>query len=1089
MFKDLADKPKLRLREDLLDHASSTAEEETRRELPQQELQTLLLYGYERWEQVAVYLVVMRHLLIHRLSKQAFLAARWNRTLHLALGHRHRLCTRVLMYKSKVTETMLSDRSSVAQMVLKVESFLFPHSRQGVEETVRGHTTAEGARYLEFQRLRYTYDDVEGKFIPSSVVLQDTDDKILSDSQGLTNDEQARRQDIVGRIAIEVEMPSWVTSIVNEFFSFFYIYQLMCYYVWYFTDYVWVSVLNTVVIALAAAFNIYAKRSMLVSVVQMSQYVADVTVKRDGEWSTIKSLDLAPGDLVHVAENWELPCDMVIVKGSTVCDESMITGESMPVQKFPLPNGSSDDYDAEGQGKKPPALTPAATSSYPAPIRFKYDEHLKAVFFVLFVIGLIAAYFAMKFLIENAGLINTLFAFVYDMFMFSAVVNPLLPVVMTIDHMNAAKRLQKQDVFFLNPQRLTFCGKVRVFSFDKTGTITKEDLDYRGCVPIGESSGFLPEFNDMTDASLNQMMTFSLAPCHAVGSLNGELVGNKVEVKMFKRTQWKLIELEGQLPVVQSADGFEERVPPSSSSSSARARTRRLASVSSSDSIPANYFETAEKLAKNGFYVLGIAFKEMPAMSEAALAAFLVDSDAVEESLALLGQIMFRNEIKEDSRDAIRSLKQGDIRPVMITGDNAMTGCFIARASGMVEDSKMVLGDMVADEKVGSMFVWKDVDSQQVFSFDDIRDMVESVDTNVELAVTGKAFDFLVKMGDIQKILLKTCIFSRMTPQGKVDCVMLHMGTGSVTGMCGGSGNGCGDLRIAHVGVALSDAEASVVSPFTSKARSYMMRCLTLSNDVTCAPRPSSTGSTTASTGLIRIGCRTVMYCNGVFISQFGFMYLDGAILVGISYGLTRARPLKTMGSQRPTSSLVGPTTVCSLVGASVIHWLFLYGAIHDLTTQPWYCPFQPSDVNLVQWWLLQDGHLDSALWFIISRTLLQGAMGAHRWCHGLLPLMFEALGKKVFIWLVDIRSGSSRKTIKANTKRKRGVDLFGDIDREERSDSEDRERCFQRQQRNEVTGLLLQVVASVDTGCCIRFKALAAGVGELRAAADAVSR
>lgn len=206
---------------------------------------------------------------------------------------------------------------------------------------------------------------------------------------------------------------------------------------------------------------------------------------------------------MRVAENWELPCDLAIVKGSTVCDESMLTGESMPVQKFPLPNDSSDVYDAEGNGKKYTLFsgtrtlasgrdeeilaivqaTGAHTSRgqlvqailYPAPIRFKYDEHLKAVFSVLFVIGLIAAYFAMKFLIENAGLSNTLFAFVYGMFMFSAVLNPLLPVVMTIGQVNAAKRLQKQDVFCLNPQRITLCGKVRVFCFDKTGTITKED--------------------------------------------------------------------------------------------------------------------------------------------------------------------------------------------------------------------------------------------------------------------------------------------------------------------------------------------------------------------------------------------------------------------------------------------------------------------------------------------------------------------------------------------------------------------------------------------------------------------------------------
>jgi cation-transporting ATPase 13A3/4/5 len=37
--------------------------------------------------------------------------------------------------------------------------------------------------------------------------------------------------------------------------------------------------------------------------------------------------------------------------------------------------------------------------------------------------------------------------------------------------------------------------------------------------------------------------------------------------------------------------------------------------------------------------------------------------------------------------------------------------------------------------------------------------------------------------------------------------------------MCGDGGNDCGALRAAHAGMSLSDAEASVISPFTSKSK------------------------------------------------------------------------------------------------------------------------------------------------------------------------------------------------------------------------------------------------------------------------------
>ncbi|GLE00553.1 hypothetical protein PINS_up009310 [Pythium insidiosum] len=920
-------------------------------------------------------------------------------------------CTHVRMFKPEKTELMLADRTGVSQFVARVESVLFPNAQQGVEQTVKVHSTADGIRYIEFQHLRYTYEESFGKFVPGHIELPDSFDEILIESKGLTNEEHSRRIELVGRNAIEVEMPSIGRSVVDEFFSFFYIYQLMCYYVWYFTDYTWVAALNTVVIIVAASVNIFTKREMLASVVQMTHYQTDVEVQRNGEWMTVSSGDLAPGDLVRVAENWELPCDLVVVKGSTVCDESMLTGESMPVQKFPVPSDSTATYLPEGSGKKYTLFAGTKTLAsgrneeilavvqstgahttrgvlvqailYPAPMRFKYDEHLKAVVAFLFCFGFLAAYLAMDFLISNAGLGNKLFAFIYGLFMFSAVLNPLLPVVITIGQVNAAKRLKLQSIFCLNPNRITLAGKVRVFCFDKTGTITKQGLDFRGCVPVKDAT-FQDEITDVANAPMQEEMKFAMASCHAVGSLNGNLVGNEVEVKMFQSTNWKLIEKEGVMPVVESPDSSEslevvkrfefDHHRMSMSVIMKHKRTgkmyvfckgsyEKMQTVSEPSSVPADYTNQAEGLAKLGCYVLGMAFKELPSMTDEELHVLFANRDSVEEDLTLLGLIMFRNELKDDSRDAIMTLKQGDVRTVMITGDNAMTGCYIARTCGMVDaEARVILGDMVGDEIDGASLIWKDVDNHEEFSLEQIH----AIAPTVELAVTGRAFDHLVKLGEIEKLLFNIRIFSRMTPAGKVKCVELHMAAGAVTGMCGDGGNDCGALRIAHVGVALSDAEASVVSPFTSK-----MKTLQSVVDIVIEGRgalATSFGSVKylMMYGLIGIGCRFVMYANGVFISQFGFMYLDGAILVGLSYAITRSRPLKKLGNQRPTSSLIGPTTLVSMLGAELIHALFLYGGIQYVVSRPWYCPFNPNNVNLVQWWHLQDSNLSTSLWLLI---------------------------------------------------------------------------------------------------------------------------
>ena len=48
---------------------------------------------------------------------------------------------------------------------------------------------------------------------------------------------------------------------------------------------------------------------------------------------TISSDDLVPGDVIVVPDNCIMPCDMVLLTGSCIVNESMLTGESVPTSE------------------------------------------------------------------------------------------------------------------------------------------------------------------------------------------------------------------------------------------------------------------------------------------------------------------------------------------------------------------------------------------------------------------------------------------------------------------------------------------------------------------------------------------------------------------------------------------------------------------------------------------------------------------------------------------------------------------------------------------------------------------------------------
>jgi magnesium-transporting ATPase (P-type) len=130
----------------------------------------------------------------------------------------------------------------------------------------------------------------------------------------------------------------------------------------------------------------------------------------------------------------------------------------------------------------------------------------------------------------------------------------------------------------------------------------------------------------------------------------------------------------------------------------------------------------------------------------------------------------------------------------------------IALAAGIIEPNRrVVIGDSIRDD--GQIDWLNYIDDTSAFPSED-----------TSIALTGKVWEYLLDHDPRSALeyAKRTKVFGRCTPDDKVSIVSTFVEMGDITLMCGDGSNDCGALKAAHVGIALSDAEASVVAPFTS---------------------------------------------------------------------------------------------------------------------------------------------------------------------------------------------------------------------------------------------------------------------------------
>ena len=472
--------------------------------------------------------------------------------------------------------------------------------------------------------------------------------------------------------------------------------------------------------------------------------------------------------------------------------------------------------------------------------------------------------------------------------------------------------------------------------FDKTGTMTKQGMDFISA----ESS--VPD-----DVEVAAQISLGMAVCHTlVTASSGEMLGNHVDQVSFKSTGATLENKKGdeaarviyngttytmlkknefdnhrvtQSVIIQDEKGAKQIF--------VKGSPEAIRWLSVGSTVPVNFENTVLEAAKSGVYQIAIAFKTFDFDGNLAD----VDRDDIEKSLTFGGFINFRNILREETAAVLSELERGDVATAMITGDNALTGISIARESGMIKgNKKVILGRRADDNDVE----WVDVDTQDVLDAP-----LPNSTSETDLAITGDAWNMLCNNDPkyVSLIAKQIRVFGRCNPSDKASVVSNFVQNGYTTLMCGDGQNDCGSLKSAHVGIALSSAEASVVAPFTS-----LDKTITSVTDVLREGRCALASAFSAYSYYIIYGqvesyLQTINAYLAITFTEWCWVFLDGIWSITMAFSLPLAKAANKLSPTRPTSSLLGPTTISSLVGIIVWNMFYLVIGLVALWKQDWF--------------------------------------------------------------------------------------------------------------------------------------------------------
>lgn len=549
---------------------------------------------------------------------------------------------------------------------------------------------------------------------------------------------------------------------------------------------------------------VFATLSVVITVVQETrtervlEALRDLTspralVIRNGERRRIPGREVVEGDLIVLSEGDRVPADAVLLQGQDVqTDESMLTGESVPVRKIAAtlapgtetrrPGGDDLPYVfsgslvvrgtgigevvATGPRSEIGKIGRALSTLEPEPPRLQEQTRRLVLVFAL-VGGAVSILAVLLYGLLRGGWLDAVLA---GIALGMSMLPEEFPVVLTIFMAMGAWRISKARVLTRRAAAIESLGSATVLCTDKTGTLTENRMSIAELrlangeiIRPGSSveNGLTEQFRRIVEYGVLASDREPFDPMDRAFHLLRNEDPQRTETRL--EADWRLLRVYGLSPgllsiaqVWQSSDGQSDAVVAAKGAPEAIARLCRM-----KETERASLTLAVDEMAAAGLRVLGVA--------QATVDGKVLPADQQGFPFEFLGLVGLADPLRASVPAAIQECRSAGIRVVMITGDYPATARTIARQAGLAAD------DLLTGIEMEAM-------------------------SDVDLAIRART----------------VTVFARVMPEQKLRIVNALKADGEIVAMTGDGVNDAPSLKAAHIGVAMGGRGTDVAREASS---------------------------------------------------------------------------------------------------------------------------------------------------------------------------------------------------------------------------------------------------------------------------------